>query len=122
MVKQETWELDFEWLRVRHSVQKALSQDKLPDLNNILLLIGIQELGIVKPDYSKSEKMDLMHIAVCRLLSQEGYYEFEAIDSDGWPHWKQLMPFSTKGLKDQEYILKSNIVRYFKTETTLLNE
>ena len=41
----ETWELDFEWLRVRHLVQDTMKRDSLPDLNAILFLVGIQELG-----------------------------------------------------------------------------
>ena len=55
-----------------------------------------------------------MHIAVCRLLSYEGYFEFVGRDADGWPHWRTLKPFSTKGVEAQEAILKKNVIRYFK--------
>ena len=65
----EDWQLDFEWLRVQHFVKNALGRKDLPDLNSILFLIGIQELGRVQTRFSKEEKQDLMHIAVCRLLS-----------------------------------------------------
>lgn len=67
----ENWELDFEWLRVQHIVKDSMRRDTLPDLNTVLLLIGIQELGRWKKNFSKEEKQDLMHIAVCRLLDKQ---------------------------------------------------
>lgn len=110
----ETWELDFEWLKVRHYVKDVTKTEKLPDLNAILLLIGIQELGQLKTDFSKEEKQDLMHIAVCKVLSYDDYYEFVGIDADGWPHWKQSAKIAAQGVYEQEKLLKKNIIRYFK--------
>jgi len=54
-----------------------------------------------------------MHIAVCRLLSYEGYYEFKGRDHDGWPHWKALQPFTMTGVKEQELMLKEKAITYF---------
>ncbi len=51
----EDWELDFEWLRVQHIVQGAMRQEQLPDLNMVLFLIGIQELGRWKKDFPKKK-------------------------------------------------------------------
>ena len=110
----EDWELDFEWLRVRHKMKDIFKRDKLPDLNAVLLLIGIQELGVMQEEFTKEQKQDLMHIAVCQLLSQEGYYEFEGRDADGWPHFKMLKTVREEGVKNQERLLKINIIRYFK--------
>lgn len=111
----ETWELDFEWLKVRHIVKDAMARDHLPDLQTVLFLIGVQELGRwPKEGFTKEEKKDLFHVAVCTLLEPEGYYLFEGRDQDGWPHWKEDKPFQTKGVKEQEFILKENIIRYFK--------
>jgi hypothetical protein len=112
----EDWELEFNWLQTRHQVKDALKRNELPDLNAILFLVGIQEHGRVKTEYTKEEKRDLMHIAVCRLLSYDGYYEFQGRDADGWPHWKQTLPFSTKGLEEQERLLKIKLIQYFKEE------
>ncbi|MCB0633766.1 MAG: hypothetical protein R2824_16335 [Saprospiraceae bacterium] len=109
----EAWQEDFEWLQIRHRIKDRFGKDTLPDLNAILFLIGIQELGRWQDAFTKEEKQDLMHIAACRLLSYEGYYEFVGRDADGWPHWRSVRPFSTKGLKAQEKILKENIIRYF---------
>ena len=110
----EDWELDYEWLRVRHFVKDSMQRPNLPDLNGILFLIGIQELGRWQDNFTKEEKQDLMHIAVCELLSQDGYYQFEGRDADGWPHYKELRPVAIKGVKDQSRLLKIKVIKYFK--------
>ena len=110
----EDWKLDFEWLKLRHELKEQFQKAELPNLNAILFLIGIQELGKIDDKFTKEQKQDLMHIAVCRLLSQEGYYEFEGLDDEGWPHWKKSKLMPALKLKEQELLLKRNIVRYFK--------
>jgi hypothetical protein len=110
----EQWELDFEWLRVQHVVKETMNRDSLPDLNAVLFLIGIQELGYMKERFSKEEKQDLMHIAVCSLLSEDGYFEFEGRDADGWPHFKTLQAIDIEGVKTQETLLKVKVINYFK--------
>ncbi len=110
----EEWEFEFEWLRVRHIVKKSFDKKDLPDLNGILFLIGIQELGRWKEQFSKEEKQDLMHIAICRLLSYDGHYNFVGRDADGWPHYEVAIPPKTKGVKEQEKWLKIKVIQYFK--------
>ena len=113
MTNMENWELDFEWLRVQHLVKESMKRDTLPDLNTVLFLIGIQELGHWKKGFTKEEKQDLMHIAVCRLLEYDGYYEFVGRDADGWPHWRQVREMPAQPVTEQEKLLKTNAVRYF---------
>ncbi|MBK7634240.1 MAG: hypothetical protein IPJ13_08005 [Saprospiraceae bacterium] len=92
----EFWERDFEFLRVRTIVKNALKKDTLPDLQTILFLIGVQELGrIPKSKFTKKKKRPHAHCS-CNLLESEGYFEFEGRDQDGWPHWKEKTPFSLK--------------------------
>lgn len=110
----EDWELDFEWLRVQHLVQDAMRRETLPDLNTVLFLIGMQELGRWKKAFSKEEKQDLMHIAVCRLLAQDGYFEFVGRDEDGWPHYRQVVDMPKQHTGIQERMLKVLAVGYFK--------
>jgi len=89
--------------------------EKLPDMEGILFLIGMNELGR-GPDrrkWTKEQKQDLMHIAVCKLLSQRGYFEFEGNDGDGWPHYNEVKPVPAAGLQSQEQLLKECIVEYF---------
>ncbi len=112
----EDWQLDFEWLRVRHYLKNSFHKESLPDLNAVLFLIGVQELGRWKSKFTKEEKQDLMHIAICRLLSSDGFYEFEGRDQDGWPHFKAIKPFRVKGVEEQEEYLKLKIIQYFKDD------
>lgn len=112
----EEWELEFEWLQLRHQIKDQFNKKDLPDLRAMLFLIGIQELGKLKAEFTKEEKQDLMHIAVCSLLEGEGYYSFKGRDEDGWPHWKTEKAFTTKGVTEQEKILKENIINYFRLQ------
>src|SRR3954462_6159627 len=75
---------------------------KKPDLETILFLIGIQEFGQIKSRFTKEQKQDLMHVAICSLLSVSGYYELEGLDIDGWPHFRQLKPMPVMDAIQQE--------------------
>ena len=110
----EQWEIDYEWVRVRSVVKESLGRDSLPDLNGILFLIGIQELGRWDGNFTKEEKQDLMHIAICSLLENDGFYKFTGRDADGWPHFKALRPVNIEGVKEQGDLLKVKIIEYFK--------
>lgn len=88
--------------------------DKKPDMETILFLIGIQEFGGIKEKFTKEQKQDLMHVAVCSLLSASGFYELEGIDDDGWPHFKQLKPMPEMDTIQQENFLKDHILLYFE--------
>ncbi len=109
----EDWQVEFEWLRVRHLVKDAIGFSTLPDMNGVLFMIGIQELGIIQPTFTKEEKQDLMHLAVCRLLSYDGYYEWEGRDADGWPHYKLVSAIPIMGEEAQEKLLQLKIIQYF---------
>ncbi len=87
---------------------------KKPDMESILFLIGVQELGDVRKKFSKEEKQDLMHIAVCALFRQSGYYELEGVDADGWPHFRQLKALPPMEMIAQENFLKDHILLYFE--------
>ncbi len=89
---------------------------KKPDMEVILFLIGIQETGYVGQKISKEQKQDLMHVAVCTLLSQSSYYEIERVDNEGWPHFKQLKEIPSWSLMEQENILKDHVLLYFETK------
>jgi hypothetical protein len=87
---------------------------KKPDLETVLFLIGIQEFGQIFEKYTKEQKQDLMHIAVCSLLSQSGYFILEGHDEEGWPHFRQLKALPNHGLKEQEDFLKDHVLLYFE--------
>jgi hypothetical protein len=94
----------------------------LGSLNAVLFIIGVRELGHGRKRYSKEEKQDLMHIAICKVLSYEGHYEYEKTDEDGWPHYKQLKAIPKKDVLDQVVLLKTSIIHYFEKDGILANE
>lgn len=86
---------------------------KKPDLETILFLVGIQEFGDIRSKFSKEQKQDLMHIAVCSLLAQSGYYELDKVDPDGWPHFTQLKALPELNPREQEDFIKDHVLLYF---------
>ena len=110
----EAWELDFAYNRVRHIIQSRFNKGVLPNMDAMLFLIGVQEFGRWRTDFSKEEKQDLMHIAVCRLLSQDSHYEFVGRDDEGWPHYNLVSKIPPADLRAQEELLKARIVDYFQ--------
>ena len=61
--RMEFWERDFEWLKVRHIVKDAMKKDSLPDLQTVLFLIGVQELGrIPKTKFTKIVVLNLVYV------------------------------------------------------------
>lgn len=109
-------ESKMKWYKIIFGLKKQF--DKKPDMNGLLFLIGMRELGQNRP-FSKDEKMDLMHIATCKLLSYEGYYAFTHADEDGWPHYEMIKPLPYADLIKQENFLKRLVVRYFEAEGIL---
>jgi hypothetical protein len=83
------------------------------DLDAVIYLVGLQELGQLHRKFKKDEKVNLMHIAICRLLEPFGYYAFEYFDDDGWPHYKVLEQLPTLRAGEQSVLMKEAIVNYF---------
>jgi hypothetical protein len=87
---------------------------KPADLNSVLFLIGVQELGFGVKHFTKEQKQDLMHVGICRVLSLSSYYVFEERDKDGWPHYRPERALPQGGLAVQETLLKMHVLEYFK--------
>ncbi len=104
---KERWGLLVERLSVQFADGDTL------DLDAIIYLVGVQELGQLHRRFKKDHKVDLMHIAICRLLEPYGYYQFDYIDEDGWPHYniKEELPHLKAG--EQSILMKEAIVNYF---------
>ena len=109
----EKEQLDLEWQKLLYRL-KGVFKTKL-NLQGLLFLIGVQELGQGARDFTKEEKQDLMHIAVCTLLTQAGYNQLMGHDADGWPHFEMTSKERPQGLEEQEYFLKEQILNYFKS-------
>ena len=87
------------------------------DVQGIIYLVGVQELGQGPKKYSKKEKMDLMHVAVCAILEPYGYFEYIGKDKDGWLHFedKQKLPQLTNS--QQLKLIKQGLIDYFERTT-----
>ena len=90
------------------------------DLNAIMMLIGIQELGKGYMDFSKDEKLNLMHVAICTVLEPYGFYKFTEEDEDGWPHFDIVKKIPHLEHKDQEALMKEAVANYFKQNKIFL--
>ena len=107
--------LDQQWEQLLDKLEQTIGK-RPADLNGVLFLIGVQELGKGIQHFTKEQKQDLMHIGICKVLSREGYYELERVDADGWPHWKLIKKLPYSDLLSQEKMLKEQVVNYFDTE------
>ena len=83
------------------------------DVQAILFLIGVDELGHGHKNFSKNEKQDLMHIAICTLLEPYGYYSFEGRDKEDWPHFKLEKELPHLSHLEQQHLLKEAMLDYF---------
>ena len=107
------------WIKIEKFFVENFQTEKNPPIETLLFLIGIQELGSGKQKYSKDDKVNLIHIAVCRLLEPFGFYEFEYYDDDGWPMYKQLEELPELKPNEQQLLMKKAIIQYFIDEDLL---
>tara|TARA_R110002096_G_scaffold169645_1_gene341331 strand:+ start:155 stop:508 length:354 start_codon:yes stop_codon:yes gene_type:complete len=114
MIKKDL-ELEKRWQQVLLDLKDIIGK-KPADLNGVLFLIGIQELGKGYCNFSKEEKQDLLHIGICKVLSLSGFYELEGLDQDGWPHWKATKKLPHFDTLEQERLLKNHVIEYFEKE------
>lgn len=106
-VLQEKWE------KVLAKVANRFGEEL--DEHTILYIIGLQELNKPHQVYKKEEKVDIIHIGICTVLSRYGYYRYAGKDEDGWPHYKNVKKISSniKGRK-QLLLMRKAIVDYFE--------
>ena len=105
-------ELERQWQYLLEQLRNIF--DKKPEsLEAVLFLIGVNELGQGVKEFTKEEKQDLMHIAICKVLSLSGFYQLEGLDESGWPHWKLIRELPHFDLLEQEKLLKMHVLEYF---------
>jgi len=101
------------WDQLVTILSNKFADGDMLDLDAIIYLIGVQELGKFHKKFKKDEKVNLMHIAICRLLEPFGYYEFEYFDEEGWPHYTVKEQLPTLKAGEQSILMKGAIVDYF---------
>lgn len=113
--KRQNLDLDTQWEFLLEKLAQIIGK-KPENLDAVLFLIGVQELGKGKKHFTKEQKQDLMHIATCKVLSKLGFYELKGLDQDGWPHWEATGKLPQLSLNDQEKLLKTQVIEYFEEE------
>ncbi|APA64093.1 hypothetical protein [Maribacter sp. 1_2014MBL_MicDiv] len=101
------------WDYLVEKLSEKFSDGDTLELDAIIYLVGVQELGQYHRKYKKDDKLDLMHIAICRLLEPYGFYEFSFFDEDGWPHYNVLEELPSLKAGEQTVLMKEAIVSYF---------
>ena len=70
----------------------TFSDGEALDVEGVLYLIGLQEFGKPHQLFKKEDNVNLIHIGVCTILEPFGYYRFDFIDEQGWPHFELVEP------------------------------
>ncbi len=107
-------ELKEGWEQLVKVISNKFGDGEQLNLDAIVYLIGVQELGQGAKEFKKDDKINLMHIAICKLLEPFGYYEFEYFDDEGWPHYKVIEELPLLKSGEQSVLMKEAIVLYFK--------
>ena len=106
-------DLKTKWNNLKTKLSVDFSDNEIIDVDSIIFLIGLQELGQFQKRFNKQRKLEVIHIAVCKLLSDYGYYEFDYIDNDGWPHYKLIKKLPNLKAGEQTILMKKAIINYF---------
>lgn len=107
-------DLKEKWVELVKNLSQTFSDGVPLNLDGIIYLIGVQELGQGKKKFKKDEKVNLMHIAICKLLEPYGYYEFDYFDEDGWPHYKIISNLPNLKPGEQTVLMKEAVINYFE--------
>ena len=102
--------LEKRWEGIIKRLEKQFNDEV--SLKGILYLIGIQELNFGIKTFAREEKINVLHVATCKLLSKYGYYKFDSIDKDGWPHYIEKKALKDLSKQDQERLIKEAIINY----------
>ena len=94
------------WNNLKTKLSVDFSDNEIIDLDSIIFLIGLQELGQFQKRFNKQKKLEVIHIAVCKLLSDYGYYEYDYTDNDGWPHYKLIKKLPILKAGEQTILMK----------------
>ena len=102
------------WDYLVKKLTQQFSEGDVLNLDGIIYLIGVQELGQGKRQFKKDEKVNLMHIAISKLLEPYGYYEFDFFDKDGWPHYRIVTDLPNLKPGEQTVLMKEAVINYFE--------
>ena len=102
--------LEKKWEDLTSKLEKQFGEEMT--LKGVLYLIGMQELNFGIKQFEREEKVNVLHVAICKILSSFGYYKFDRIDNDGWPHYTELKALKHLSEKEQENLIKKAVLEY----------
>ena len=106
-------DLSGKWKNILNLLSDKFNNGDDLDIESVIYLIGVQEFGNPNMKFTKDQKIDLMHIGICRLLEPYGFYEFDYVDKDGWPHYKTINKLPNLKSGEQSILMKESIINYF---------
>lgn len=101
------------WNSVLDFLTEKFSETETIDIEGVLYLVGLQELGKIHQRFKKDDNINIIHIGICTVLEPFGYYSFDFYDDDGWPHFKLLEELPVLKPGEQSVLMKEAIVDYF---------
>lgn len=104
------------WEKILFFFQKTFNISDTVNLDAMIFLIGVHELGKGYLHFNKDDKLNLIHIGVCKLLEPFGFYKFEGFDRDGWPIYKNIQKIPKLTSNEQLLLIKKAIIYYFEKE------
>lgn len=107
-------ELISSWKALKVALKPKFGDDI--DMQAILFLIGMQELGHGPKKLEKAEKVDVMHVAICTLLEPLGYYIYKGRDDDNWPHWENTGKMPHMTAMEQNRFMQIRLIEYFRRQ------
>ena len=107
-------ELEKKYRELERKLSAQFADGDIMKIDAILYLIGVQELGKGFLQFSKDDKINLMHIAVCKIFEPFGHYKFSHIDEEGWPHYEFTNQLPEMDVEQQAQYMKEAVVLYFE--------
>ena len=101
------------WDQLLIVLTERFSDGEALDVEGVLYLIGLQELGQVHKKMKKDDNVNLIHVGICTVLEPYGYYRFDFFDEEGWPHFELLEALPPLKPGEQSILMKEALVAYF---------
>lgn len=106
-------QLKARWETLVNHLSNQFSETDDIDIEGILYLVGVQELGKLHQRFKKDDNVNIIHIGICSVLEPFGYYSFDYYDDDGWPHFSLTEALPNLKPGEQALLMKEAIVDYF---------
>ena len=101
------------WEELIQRLSDDFSDAEQLEMEGVLYLIGLQELGKIHDRFKKDDNVNIIHIGICTVLEPYGYYRFDYFDDDGWPHFVLVEELPVLKPGEQTLLVKEAIVDYF---------